>query len=334
MLQNTNERIRYEKVTWADLKTHISPIVPLLYDIKNLKNTSYFKCYVKHNNVVFFTNIFHSGHKKFSQADHDDFVNNYKPTIDSILPTESGLVDGSRIITHSTARPIGTISHFTCRSDDVADMSKVGGEVPENKKAKWTHTAGSGTGPANADTCYIDFNTMENETYIREGVFISWKDALNDELMVKMVPKVTNYTAGTNTFYNLYGGYLIIPAAGDGTINVAPQDMMLVEMPPNEFGIRSAGFWNADYNSTTKLFENITAAPFGNGVYNMFGLEVVLECFGNGIPLLGDGCIRIPTDDASRITQNIRLVASAITYGTDHTWYGNACISMYRKKSV
>jgi len=213
-------------------------------------------------------------------------------------------------------------------------MYLAGGDVPENKKSKLKHTSGEGTGSANTQSVYLDFNTVENETYIREGVYISWKDALNDELIVKTVPRVTSYTPGSNTFYNLYGGYLIIPAAGDGTITVAPEDMFLVEMPPNEFGIRASGFWNADYNTTTKLFENVTAAPFGDGVYNMFGLEVVLECFANGLPMLGSGTVRIPTDDASRLTQNIRMKASAITYPPDHTWYWNACLSMFRKRSV
>lgn len=316
------------KETWAVLKTHITDSRPLQYEVKPLINGEYYyKCFVVHNKSKFFSNIYSPGHRRYIQADYDDFVNNYKSTIDSLLPTDYGVVDGSKILVHQTSRVLGTLTYFTSSSDDQAHMGLVGGTVPESQKLKGHHEIGDPTTEAK----YLDLNTMENETYIHEG-YIQWKDALNDELTVSIVPELTTVSAGSNTFYNLYGGYLVIPAAGDGLINI--DDMVLCEMPINEFGKRSPAYWNADYNTTTHDFENVTAAPLGNGAYNMFTVEVTLDRFANKIPLLGSGFMNLQTSDASALTQNLRLKITAETIGADHEWWWNAFATFHRKRTV
>lgn len=323
-------RTLYSKVTWTELLTKISNRRPLQYEVHLLTIYYYYKVYVKYNNTIFYSNIYFPGHVKYDSSVYDDFVNNYKPELDSNPPTDSGMEDGTKIYTHETSRKIGTTTYFTGRGDDQTDDSKVGGDVPDTERMKGHHQE---TEPTSQYTRSY-FNCIDNETHVHEG-YLQWLNALNDEIIIEIIPKVTDYTPGTDTFYNLYGGYLIIPAAGDGTIDVAPGDIRLVQLPLNEHGKRSAaGFWDADYNTTTLEFENIQANPYGTGEFNMFGLEVSLDRFVNGIPLLGNGFMCMQTADRSMIGHNMAFRVNAITCGADHEWWWNAALTFHRKKTV
>jgi hypothetical protein len=231
-------------------------------------------------------------------------------------------LDGKRLV-HDTARPLGTFTYFTGGGDDQTDPHAVGGD--ENNILSLDLPSGT-----NSVSKYLDFNIIKNQTHVHEGTLM-WKDALNDIIKMELVPKTTDYTSGSNTNYNLYGGYLIIPAAGDGTISVASEDMVLIQCVPNEFGNKPAGYWNADWNETTKEFENIAAAPLGDGEYNMFGLEVVLARFCNWIPILGCGQVVLQSEDQSRIGHGIRLKVTGKTKGDNHAWKCAAFITMHRK---
>jgi hypothetical protein len=262
---------------------------------------------------------------KDNDTPHTEFDTSYKNDANKRLVTDT---DG-RIIGHSTPRFLGSFTYFTSHDDDHTDPHAVGGTEPNIASLKDHHEIGQ----AITKTFYQDFNTINNKTWIRDGG-IEYKDALNDEITFEIVPKTTVYTSGTNTNYNLYNGYLIIPAAGDGTIDVAANDMVLVQNVPNEFGVLPAGYWNADWNFTTKVFENITAAGGGDGAYNMFGVEVDLNRFLNKIYLLGSNVRHITTDDTSQLGHNARLKTTIVTEGTDHEWWWNAWFRLYRKKTV
>ena len=322
-----DSKIRPIKLSWTEIKTLIKDTNPLQYEAKKLTASTYYKVFTVKNTIRFFANIYSPGHRRYVQADYDDFINNYKSSIDNLLPTDYGVVDGSKVMVHQTSRVLGTVTYFSCSSDDQAHMGLVGGEVSETEKLKGHHEIGDPLTQAR----YLDLNTMENETYIHEG-YLQWYGALNDELTVSVVPELTTVSAGSNTFYNLYGGYLLVPAAGDGFTNV--DNMVLCEMPVNEFGKRSAAFWNADYNSTTHDFENVTAAPYGDGKYNMFTVEVILDRFANKIPVLGNGFMCLQTSDASALTQNLRLKVTAETLGADHDWWWNAFATFHRRRTV
>ncbi len=330
------DRILYIKVTWTNLATtQASATTPIQYQQFTLAAGHYFKVFVKHNNAIYFTNIYEPGHARFVQADYDDFTLNYKVNIDALPPTDAGVSDGTRPFVHATPRPIGTTSYFSTRSDDDATLMTYGGDVPESKKLKHTHEIGDGVGIANADVKYMDINSIDNVTHLREG-YMQWIGCghNNNELLFEIVPKLTTVSAGSNTFYNVFGGYLVVPAAGDGFTTINDADRVLVEMPPNEFGVRSASFWDADFNTSTAQFENITAAPLGNGKFNMFTVEVPLFRFVNGVSMLGDAAVHIQTNDASQVGHGMRMRAMAITYGTDHKWSWNATLLLYRMKTV
>ena len=236
--------------------------------------------------------------------------------------------DGKQVV-QSTPRKIGTYIYFTGSGDKESDALNCGGSSDDSELFCLHHEVGNDA----VQSLYRDLNTIANETHVHTG-FVQWRDALNDHITFEIVPKVTPYASGSNTNFNLYGGYLIIPAAGNGLISVNSGDMKLVQCVANEFGTKPAGFWNATFNSTTKVFENITAAPYGNGEYNMFGVEVILSRFVNKLILLGDdGILPLNGSDITQIPHGGRLKVTSKTMGADHDWYWNATLVLYRKKT-
>ncbi len=234
-----------------------------------------------------------------------------------------------KIRVHQTSRKLGTKIGWTGIGDDPTDLGKVGG----GQLMELDHKIDDGL----ETHLYIDFNIASNETWLHEG-YMTWKDCHLDKLSLEMVPRVTSVSASTNTNYNLYGGYMVIPAAGDGTITL-DDDMTdpnngLIYMPNNDLNEAPTAFWNADYNSTTKLFENITPAPYGNGRYNMFSVEIVLARFLNTMPLLGSGFMALNSSDTDQMGQGMRLKMHADTNGTDHEWSVACLMCLHRAKSV
>jgi hypothetical protein len=235
-----------------------------------------------------------------------------------------------KIEVHESSRVIGTTTYFTGAGDDPSNPIDIGGGT----KFVLHHRIGD----PNPQYLYLDFNCVENETWIHEGYMI-WQSANFDTITFEIVPRVVNVTSGTNTYYNLYGGYLVIPAAGDGTIellsDITEHDGGLVYIPLDEEGNRTTPcFWNADWNSTTKKYENITAAPLGNGSFNMFTVEVPLHRFVNKIPMLGEGFERTQTADADEIGHGMRLRTTMITNDPDHYWSVGCILTLHREKTV
>lgn len=232
---------------------------------------------------------------------------------------------------HQTSRKLGTRIMWIGLGDDTSDMNNVGGGQPFDIK----HDIGEG----DPEHVYIDFNIATNETWLHEG-YMTWKDCDMDRLTLEMVSRATAGQAGTGTNYNLYKGYMIIPAAGDGTFDITADitdpNAGLIYMPNNDLGKAPTAFWNADYNSTTKLYENITAAPYGDGRYNMFPMEIVFARFLNHMPLLGSGFLALNSSDTDRMGQGMRLkmIASTNTTVADHSWAVACLMCMHRNASV
>ena len=162
-------------------------------------------------------------------------------------------------------------------------------------------------------------------------------------MTLNIVPRVPTWEYSSGTDYNIYGGYLIIPSDGtNGTINIT-SDLTssiggLVYMPDDDQGNSPTAFWNADWNTTTKEFENITPAPYGNGRYNIFAYEVNMARFINSLPLLGSGFERLQTSDVDQLGHGMRLKALITTHidenHGDHHWHMTCCITLHREHSV
>jgi len=232
---------------------------------------------------------------------------------------------------HQTSRKLGLRVMWTGVGDDPTDVHKTG----SGTSFEVTHDLGEG----DPESVYIDFNMVQNETWLHEG-YITWKDCEMDKLSLEMCPRVTAGQAGTGTNYNLYGGYMVIPAAGDGTFDltadITDPNAGLVFMPDNDLGEAPTAFWNADYNSSTKLYENITPAPTGNGHYNMFAVEITFARFLNHMPLLGSGFIALNSSDTDQMGHGMRLkmVADTNPNVADHTWSVACLMCLHRGSSV
>lgn len=183
---------------------------------------------------------------------------------------------------------------------------------------------------------YIDCNMVNNATFVHEG-YLTWSNANFDYVTLEIVPRTTAYTSGTNTNYNLYGGYLIIPAAGNGTIQVTADLSVpnngLVYIPNGDLGTVPVAYWDATWNSVSSQYTNIAPNATASGRYNMFGAEVTLKRFANKLTLLCDGFIMLQSADTAQIGHGMRLKATAVTYGTDHPWKFSCLFTMHRQKT-
>jgi hypothetical protein len=242
------------------------------------------------------------------------------------LPSPNMTEDGRNRV-YDTVRPWGTRIMYMGQSDDITDPTKIGGG-PVNKMVH-------ATGGNDPQSMYIDFNTIINDTYAY--LFMaSFKDFQFDELTMTGVPRLTTVSSGSNTNYNTYGGYLIVPAAGNGTTVVADENRVLVAVHVNEEGVKPPAYWNADFNTTTKVFENITPAPAGDGWYNMFAAEVPLVNFCLKAVLNGtiQGWMMTPSHEADKIAHGVRLKISVDTIGDDHDWTFGVTVVCYRQKTI
>ena len=229
---------------------------------------------------------------------------------------------------HQTSRALGTTTCFVGCGDDPSDITKVGGGT----ECIFRHKVGD----TMSTSYYIDLNIIENETYVHEA-YITWENCNYDIVTADIVPYVTSVEPAENTNYSLYGGYLIIPAMGNGTINVTSDitDLRggLIQMPLNDLGQRPTAYWNANYNNITKKYENITYA-MGDGEFNMFAAEVPIFRIFNRVPLLSTGFIEFRTSDTSQVGQGMRLKVTCETAGDDHDWGIAFTLVLHRSRSI
>jgi hypothetical protein len=232
---------------------------------------------------------------------------------------------------HQTSRKLGLRVCWTGVGDNPADPHSVGGGSPLTVY----HIIG---GTASYSRC-IDLNCVNNETWLHEG-YITWKDAEFDTLSLSLIPRVTSVEAASGTNYNLYGGYLVIPAApGTGTINITSDITThsggLVYMPDDDLGTAPLAYWDADWNTSTKQYENITPAYAANGRYNMFAAEITLAKFVREIPLLSSGFIALNSSDTDEVGHGMRLKMTSVTNPSvpDHDWSVACILCVHRERS-
>ena len=236
---------------------------------------------------------------------------------------------------HQSSRPFGTLTYFAGAGDNIHSPGQYGnGELFEH-----VHTLDS---TATIEYIYLDFNMVGNRTFLHEG-YIMWEGAQRDTICMEVVSITTPVVPASNTYFNLYGGYLVVPAAGDGVINVpginlidgtAAIDCGLVYMPMNELGVRAQAFWNAEWDDTLGMFINIAPAPYGNGQYNMFAGEIPLFRFVNRLPLIKYGFLCMQTSDVEEIGHGMRIRGVMETRGENHEWQFAGWFTMNREKTT
>jgi hypothetical protein len=233
---------------------------------------------------------------------------------------------------HQTCKPEGRVNSWTSTGDDLSNHEDIGG----GNTISFKHVTGSGI----EDTKYIDFNIIDNDTWINEG-YLMWEGAKLDSVNMDLVTTTAVTTTYSGTSYSLYNNKVIIPAAsGTGNIKIL-SDLTtssggLVYFPLNEQGYRCPAFWNAEWDSDNKIFTNITPAPLGDGEYNIFSEEMLMRTFVRNIVLIGSSSIRINSNDTEQIGHGMRL---KITYKTnttdysDHEWAVSCFLCLHREAS-
>jgi len=272
----------------------------------------------------------------------DVIVNNYTNDMDAsegikwlVTGAESFSTDSSgKIRVHETSKELGLYTYWTGRGDDTTGcvMGKGADLMIQHK-----------IGDPMDQTIYVDFCNISNSTQLHEGYMI-WDGAKpHDSASCSIVTSVIPVTAGENTNFNLYNGYLIIPAAGDGTIQPLvditdpdPSKGCFVQMDTDEAGETTPAFWNATYNKDIHKFENITPAPLGDGEFNLFSTEITISRFVNEIHFIGSGFERLQSADSDVMTHGMRVKMDAHTseHADDHEWVFSAILTLQRDKTA
>lgn len=226
---------------------------------------------------------------------------------------------------HETSRPLGTTTCFTSVGDDINDPKKVGGGTP----MRIVHEVGDPI----LQSIYIDANVKQNKTFAHEG-YIIWHGADFDEMTLETVPQVTPYITSGSTNFTVING-IVIPANGNGNAQINANDIKLVEMPPYEMegGKRPTAFWNATYNEATNTFSNLTPAPNGDGIYNIFTQEIAINRFANSLLLIDNGFLMLQTADASEVGHGMRFKITIKTNGQDHAWKAACILTLHRART-
>lgn len=240
-----------------------------------------------------------------------------------------------KVAVHSTSKHPGLFVYWTSKGDNFTN-----GYIGNGDTILLQHKVGD----PKAQYKYIDFHCLGNFTEMREGTVV-WEGAKpGDSGSCSAVSSVMPTEPGVNTNFNLYNGYLIIPASGDGNIqvtgdmtNINPALGCFVESFVDEVGVKPPAFWNADFNANAQKFENITPAPAGDGKYNMFAVEVYFSRFVNHLNFLGSGSTRLHSDDSARMTHGMRLLhhmnTSTLDGVDDHDWTFSVMLTLQRERT-
>ena len=251
---------------------------------------------------------------------------------DPVKITDMPLDPSGKLRVHQTSRNLGTKICWTGRGDDPTDITKVGG----GESLYFHHEVGD----EGSIFKYIDLNIAENETWLHEG-YMTWKGCVADTLTMQVVPRTVTVSGVASGDKTVYGGYLVIPtASGSGDIEVV-NDLTqpaggLVYMPDSDLGESPVAYWDADWNSTTKEYENIVPNYTGEGRYNIFSYEVIFAEFVRELPLLDSGFIALNSSDTESVGQGFRLKLIADTNDNvaDHEWHVACILCMHRGKTV
>jgi hypothetical protein len=230
---------------------------------------------------------------------------------------------------HQTSRQDGLAIHWTGRGDDRSNPLKFG----QGELLSYRHLVGDST----CQTVYIDFNGLLNESWIHE-VVLTWNGCELDRVSVDIVPdicQIQDSTAGNFTKYEA----IILPALpGTGNCNIVSDvlsytgGLVSKDNPTDPTQSSTPAFWNADFNEETGRFENLTAAPNGDGEYNIFHEERILNRTFNEIQLLKMGFQVFNSSDTDQVSHGYRLKCTFETILPDHDWTVSGILVMHRKK--
>jgi len=258
----------------------------------------------------------------------------------ALQPVAIGPKDPSgKMRVHQSSRPLGTSTLWAGSGDDPTVPKDVGGGAT----FEFVHEANDADGESQHRL--IDLNTIGNKTYLHEAL-LTWKGADMDKVTAGIVPRTVTVGTSTGTKYILDpgGSGMVLPCevtggADSGTTTVsddlAKSDGGLVQMFEDfDTGVKPPSFWNATWNPTTERFEDITAAPLGDGEFNIFSVEAYLLRFFINVPMLGDGFQIFNSSDTSPIGHGLRIKIEWKTEDAAREWKLAAVLIMHREKTT
>lgn len=277
-------------------------------------------------------------------ADQTDFEASYMQPADAEPPTREADPEG-KVFVHQSPTPVGATTYFTSSADDPSDPHAVGGGV----SLLLQHTIGDGDVALDAN-----FNPANNKTWLYSGYAI-WEGAQWDSVSMGVHAYGSTTQAGASTLYNTlnfpghpWHGKLVVPAAGDGTLDVTVPKLIGFYPTPYEAASQPR-YWNATWNVATKQYDDVTAAPNGDGEFNMFTEEMELFRFVNHIILNGSNSTpwifqshdtqRLGDGMFLRITPVTNIEGGGTTTGppgliSDHDWSVGVTLIMHREKTL
>ena len=257
-----------------------------------------------------------------------DFETNYKSTCDQNVSMLKPKTDDNRDFIYTSARPINCHTVFVGEGDDMSNYKFIGG----GSQIELTHKIGDPL----VHTLYIDFNIVDNPTYIHEG-YITFSGCKTERLSFHFVPRLTSFVPAQNTTFTLVNGFLIVPAPGNGNIQLTEMPN-LVCVGTDSNNMPNPGFWDADFNFNTGAFDNLRPNPYGQGAYNIFGNEIIVYRMLQRIPLKGDtngdGKETLTTSEQGQMLHGFRLKCIFEVIGDDHDCEVSSILVLYREKAT
>jgi len=234
----------------------------------------------------------------------------------------------NRLNVHETSRALGTTTMWTSVLDDLSSPEKVWG----GQMLLIEHNIGDDA----VQSVVGQINSIENKTYIHEG-YLQFKNANWDTIDILMLPRVTNIKTGTT--YRNYNGIMLVPeffGSDFGETVDVDGDIHLVEVIREEPQHDSrVGFWDADYDTATKTFSNITPNISMKGRFNIFSHPYCLEHFVISHLMSGstNNTCFFESADSSRVGHNMQIKMVATTRGEDREWSCGVALTLHRERT-
>lgn len=317
-----------KKKSWNFLKEKQNDGLPMDYETF----TQYFRVFIVEASTKYYVNLFHPniknvvGRTSTNNDDYNEFINDFKPSIDGEPPIITTPVDltnilktGNKIQIHESSRPDTVNKKFNTvwsgRGDDVVNHIIWGGEQCNIETSIGT----------SATAVDIKFDPEFGEVWLNGG-FALWEDAsYGDSLDVFIVaPPTPVYEAPSNNDLIIESGVKIkySPSGpGTGTHSFAGSPVPI----PNG---SNTGAWSYDGVNFLPSFTN-------TGNFDLYTIEIVLNNFIVNMPIIGTtyAHVQLQSSNSAQIPHPYFVRIKANNLGNTK-WRITLFLILYREVTV
>lgn len=268
-----------KKVDWATLKSKVTSDNHMDYQAYD----SFFQVFVISGSTKFYTNLFYPnegkrviGVSQSNDADHQDFVDNFKSDIDSNPPHLVQPVDlpdilkfGDKLAFHESSRPDtkerALISCWSGRGDDPVNHTIWGGDLLAIQTEVGTYK----------ETVEAHFDPQFGEVWVHEGYAMWENGGWGDELNVYVIAPAVPLQTVADLDMVLDGDRVKYSQSGPGTGTHG-----FAGLPAPVYMHQKNGDWDVQNGSLVPNFA-------GTGHYCIFQTEKVANHFIAHLPITG-----------------------------------------------